>query len=667
MNRAISGDETFGVATSAMHQGGIVSTPKGEWWGFSMMDYNSVGRLTCLSPVTWQDGWPYFGLTGNLGRTPRIWKKPDTGHVSQPSAPYQRSDEFNGPRLANVWQWNHVPVADKWSLTARPGFLRLSSLPAADFWTARNTLTQRTVGPESTATAELDPAGLQEGDVAGLALLNFPYAWIGIRRTAEGLLLEEYDQRSKKSVKTAFASGRVWLRADCDFNTQKTRFSYRTQEDRFQTLGDEFKMVYQLRTFQGVRFALFNYNTGGKPGGHVDFAHFSVHEPHPRGLTRPIPEGRVIKIQNLVGGTVLAVKGDTLVGVPGTDPLAGTAAARFKVLARPLGQVALQSAADNRVVGVTGVGADSHVVMETPRPDDSQLFQWMEMPRGDLLLLSLGSHRYLQINQDGTVAAKAPGAQSQRQNRRGPRRQLLGHGLLDQQLRKPARRLRRWRPICFLPEAKYHRQERSNAQAAPSPPLSPQPGVPRALQVLDCYLVVEVPPDEVLFIDQHALHERILFEQLQERVRIGTLEIQRLLIPEPVTLPAAQAAALLEQREVLAELGLLVEDFGGGTVLLTGCPVLLGKQPPQGIVHALVDHLVSKERAPNREQFFNDLLSLMACHAAVRAGDRLTPEEITALLVQRHLAKDTHHCPHGRPTSLRFTRHDLDRQFRRIK
>ncbi len=415
VNRAISAGEDFGIATGAMHQGGVVSTPKGEWWGFSMMDYNSVGRLTCLSPVTWQDGWPYFGLPGNLGRTPRTWKKPDTGHHSPPSAPYQRDDDFAGARLASAWQWNHVPADDQWSLTARPGFLRLNSLPAPDFWNARNTLTQRAVGPESTATVELDPHGLREGDVAGLGLLNAPYAWIGVRPGAEGLTLEEYDQRSGKSVKLVIGKGPVWLRAECDFGTQKARLSYSTDGKKFEPRGEEFKLVYQLRTFQGVRFALFHYNTAGKPGGHADFAHFSVHEPHPRALTRPIPEGRVIKLQNQGGGLVLAVKGDKLVGVPATDPVAATTTARFKVLARPLGRVTLQSVADNRVVGVTGLGAEGRIVLGTLREDDSQSLQWTEMPRGDLLLLSLTSNRYLQVNPDGTVSADAPGAQS-----RGP-------------------------------------------------------------------------------------------------------------------------------------------------------------------------------------------------------------------------------------------------------
>ena len=186
----------------------------------------------------------------------------------------------------------------------------------------------------------------------------------------------------------------------------------------------------------------------------------------------------------------------------------------------------------------------------------------------------------------------------------------------------------------------------------------------RAVQMHNLYLVVEVP-EGVLLIDQHALHERILFGQMQERLRSGPLEAQRLLIPEPVELPAAQAALVLEQRAALAELGLEVADFGAGTVLVQSYPAALGKRGPRGVLKAVVEYLATRERPPGREELLNDLLALMACHGAVRAGDALSPEEVADLVAQRDTAESSHHCPHGRPTSLLFTRHDLDRQFKR--
>jgi DNA mismatch repair protein MutL len=203
--------------------------------------------------------------------------------------------------------------------------------------------------------------------------------------------------------------------------------------------------------------------------------------------------------------------------------------------------------------------------------------------------------------------------------------------------------------------------------SAPSPPPQTMESHPpeKIIQLYDSYLVVETEAG-MLVIDQHALHERILFEQIKRRIQSGLLETQPLLIPEPVELTAEQAARTLEHRDALAKLGLGIEDFGGGTILLTRYPTLLGRRSPQTILRAVVDHLISKERAPSREVLFNDMMSLMACHAAVRAGDRLTPEQMAALVEQRQLADDTHHCPHGRPTALLFSRHDLERQFRRV-
>src|SRR5205807_2085953 len=122
----------------------------------------------------------------------------------------------------------------------------------------------------------------------------------------------------------------------------------------------------------------------------------------------------------------------------------------------------------------------------------------------------------------------------------------------------------------------------------------------KAIQLYDSYLVLETL-EGMLVIDQHALHERILFEELTKRITAHTLEVQKLLIPVPVDLTADQAARTLEQREALAELGLGVDDFGGGTLLVTSYPAILGRRAPQELLQSVVDHLQNKERLPSRD------------------------------------------------------------------
>jgi xylan 1,4-beta-xylosidase len=429
LNPEISADESFGLTSGnrlgrdfqisplnpngdgsgiAMHQGGIVQTQKGEWWGWSMMDANSVGRLTCLSPVTWKDGWPFFGLPGNLGRTPRTWVKPNTGHRAKPKSPYVRNDDFNGPKLANAWQWNHAPANDHWSLTSRPGFLRLHALPAADFFAARNTLTQRAVGPVSTPTVELDTDSLKVGDTAGLGILNWPYAWVGVRKGANGSEIVVHDQRTGKEDSHPFAGGRIWLRADCDFLMELGRFSYSLDGTDFQPMGEAVKLVFQLKTFQGIRYGLFCFGEGG---GYADFTQFRLDEHRPTALTRPIPYGKSVRLVNLADTSLLRVQSDNLVSQPGFNSLSIPADAEFQVIDAKLGRVALE-AHDGRRITVDG----DQVSLAKPKRGESQAFQWTEMPRGDLLLLSLASHRYLRVTRDGLLRADAPGAQYNRQN-----------------------------------------------------------------------------------------------------------------------------------------------------------------------------------------------------------------------------------------------------------
>jgi DNA mismatch repair protein MutL len=188
---------------------------------------------------------------------------------------------------------------------------------------------------------------------------------------------------------------------------------------------------------------------------------------------------------------------------------------------------------------------------------------------------------------------------------------------------------------------------------------------PRALQIHNRYLVTETD-DGLEVIDQHALHERILYEALRERVMSGAVESQRLLVPEPIDMAASEVAAALENSEVLARLGMEVESFGGETLLISAYPAMLANLPPAEVLRTLVDQLLTGGKQVESRDVLDELLHMIACKAAVKYGDRLTPQEIDALLEQRGLAQDHHHCPHGRPTALVFTREQLDRQFKRI-
>lgn len=196
-------------------------------------------------------------------------------------------------------------------------------------------------------------------------------------------------------------------------------------------------------------------------------------------------------------------------------------------------------------------------------------------------------------------------------------------------------------------------------------PGSLEVGTQNALQVHNRYLVVETDAG-IEVIDQHALHERILYEQIREKVLAGAMESQKLLVPEPVDLTATEAAAALEHTELLAQLGVEIQPFGGETVLVSSYPAMLANLSPAEVLRELVEKLLQGGRQPEARDLIDELLHMIACKAAVKFGDRLTNEEVEALLSQRHLAQDQHHCPHGRPTALVFTREDLDRQFKRI-
>lgn len=202
------------------------------------------------------------------------------------------------------------------------------------------------------------------------------------------------------------------------------------------------------------------------------------------------------------------------------------------------------------------------------------------------------------------------------------------------------------------------------ADLAAEPPFPSQAATLSGMQIQSRYIVTETDEGMVV-IDQHALHERILYEQIREKVLAGQIESQRLLVPEPVTLTPAEAAAAAEAKETLGQLGIEIEPFGGDTILVSSYPAMLGRLNPAEILRSAVERLLAGGAGVDRRDLLDELLHMCACKAAVKAGDHLAPEEITALLEQRHDFQDAHHCPHGRPTALVFTREELDRRFKR--
>ncbi len=187
----------------------------------------------------------------------------------------------------------------------------------------------------------------------------------------------------------------------------------------------------------------------------------------------------------------------------------------------------------------------------------------------------------------------------------------------------------------------------------------------RGIQVHDCYLLIETP-DGVAVVDQHALHERVLYEHFKQRVLDGDVEQQKLLVPETVELSSREAATVAESSELLASLGFVIEAFGTNTVLVQAYPAMLRRPDFPELLRDLSETLERPGQQPDRRDILESLLQMMSCKAAVKAGHRLSSEEMASLLEQSHLIDDAHHCPHGRPTALVLSRTELDRQFGRL-
>ncbi|MCF2444008.1 glycoside hydrolase 43 family protein [Dyadobacter sp. CY345] len=266
-----------GLQDSGVAQGGLIDTPEGKWYAYLFRDYGAVGRIPYLVPVTWKDGWP---VLGNDGKVPEILDLPASKGLMPGIV---ASDDFSRkkgePSLPLVWQWNHNPDNNLWSVTERKGFLRLKTGRIdTSFVSARNTLTQRTIGPESSASTLIDVSKMKEGDFAGLGLLQKNYGFAGVKMgngKSSVVMVRSLTGKAEEIESISLAQNKVYLKVECDFKDKKdtASFYYSLDGKSWLPIGKPLKMSYTIPHFMGYRFGLFNYATKNI-GGYVDFDYF---------------------------------------------------------------------------------------------------------------------------------------------------------------------------------------------------------------------------------------------------------------------------------------------------------------------------------------------------------------------------------------------------------
>lgn len=271
-----------------IHQGALIETQTGEWWTMLFVDSGSFGRFPSLQPVTWEDDWPMVGINGHAIVT---YKKPNVGK-SWPVRILPTSDEFDTARLGMQWGWNHNPDPANWSLTENPGYLRLKTAKVVDSLPkARNTITQRMFAYysdslASIATTKMDFSKMKEGDIAGLAVFQKPYAYIGVKKV-NGKNYIIMVNNGKTIDSSVVEVNTIYLRAGAVYGsgaahyfdgkaapgTGIASFSYSLDNQSFIEFGNELSMRFSLKIFTGNKFCLFNYATKTL-GGYVGFDWF---------------------------------------------------------------------------------------------------------------------------------------------------------------------------------------------------------------------------------------------------------------------------------------------------------------------------------------------------------------------------------------------------------
>ncbi|MCA2218713.1 RICIN domain-containing protein [Jidongwangia harbinensis] len=270
------------------HQGGIVQTQNGDWWYMAFTDAYPGGRMPTLAPITWSgDGWPVLQTVN--GRWGATYPKPAIS-TTRTVRPMTGADTFTGTTLGPQWEWNHNPDTSRYSVG--DGLRLQTATVTGDLYNARNTLTHRIQGPTSTATIELDHAGMANGDRAGLAMLRDQSAYIGLKRdngTTRVVMVNGLTMNSSwattgtgsEAAAAAVSGTRIWLRINADIRPgsgRQARFSYSTDGVTFTPLGPAFTLNNAWQFFMGYRYGIFNHATQAL-GGSVTVRRFEMTTP----------------------------------------------------------------------------------------------------------------------------------------------------------------------------------------------------------------------------------------------------------------------------------------------------------------------------------------------------------------------------------------------------
>lgn len=271
------------------HQGGIVQTPKGDWYYMAFIDAFPGGRVPVLAPLTWDaDGWPHVQMDDNTWA--KSYPLPGSSAARHPVPSHTGTYSFKTVTLSPEWEWNHNPDNSKWS--AGHGLKLETATVTDDLYSARNTLTHRILGPTSSATIEMNVAAMKDGDRAGLAMLRDTSGWVGVVRDAGKYTVVMRDNinmdrrwntanKGEDAATVPLDGKNIWLRVAADIHPGPDRtavFSYSTDGKKFTTIGRPFPLNNRWQFFMGYRYAIFNYATQGL-GGEVNVASFKVTTP----------------------------------------------------------------------------------------------------------------------------------------------------------------------------------------------------------------------------------------------------------------------------------------------------------------------------------------------------------------------------------------------------